>query len=634
MAREGRAIRGRRWLVAGAVALTASLPTGAHALTGGSGVAAGPAVSMYAVVTDGSNVKVEHFTAANAAAAQSIQADTASAGNEIVGVDSPVHSLDLGDPYRASQWALPDVGFPDAWPLTQGAGVTVAVVDSGVLGTHEDLAGSVLSGADFVSPGNGWNDRLGHGTFVAGLIAAHVGNGRGIAGAAPNVKILPVRVLDSGGSGTSANVAAGIVYAANHGAHVINLSLGGTGADPGERAAVDYAISKGAVVVAAAGNSGQTGSPAIYPAAFPEVLAVGAVDSHNAHAAFSNVGSYVDVVAPGVNVLSTYNGSTHSYAQGEGTSFAAPYASAAVALVEASNPKLDPVGVTSFVEGTAIDLGPRGRDAWYGAGLVSTRLLVHATAAADEGSGYWVVTANGAVHAFGGAHDYGDVAGRVSGAIVASARTPSGHGYWLASADGSVYAFGDARYAGSMNGRHLNSAIVGMASTPTGNGYYLLGRDGGIFTFGDAHFYGSTGAIHLNAPVLDMTATADGHGYWMVAGDGGIFTFGDASFHGSTGAMHLNSPAMSMTAADSGGGYWIVARDGGIFTFGVPFAGSVPNLGISGVDGVRIRAMPSGRGYLVLSGGGGVYSFGTARFFGSASASAYAPAVDLMTLGS
>jgi hypothetical protein len=529
--------------------------------------------------------------------------------------------------------------FPNAWALTKGAGVTVAVVDSGVLGNHEDLAGSVLQGTDFVNPagGNGWNDQCFHGTFVGGLIAAHVGNGLGIAGAASAVKILPVRVLDGEGDGSSANVAAGIVYSVDHGARVINLSLGGTFADPGVHAAVEYAVSKGAVVVAAAGNSGAGSdaahpSPNIYPAAFPEVIAVGAVDSFGQRASFSNIDDYVDVVAPGVSVTSTSNGSTHSYAVGDGTSFAAPYASAEVALIEATNPRLDVASVRRVVELTARDLGPAGRDRSYGYGLISSRSLFRAMSAADEGSGYWVTSADGAVRAFGAARSYGDMLHRTTSPVVASARTPSGHGYWLAAANGSVYAFGDAGFHGSMNGRALNGPIVGMAATPTGHGYYLLGRDGGIFTFGDASFYGSTGARRLNAPVLDMTATPDGHGYWMVAGDGGIFTFGDAAFHGSTGALHLNSPAMSMTAAVSGGGYWIVASDGGIFTFGVPFAGSIPNLGIDSVLGVRIRAMPSGRGYLVLSRAGGVYGFGSARFFCSTAASS--PAVDLMTLAS
>ena len=593
---------------------------------------------MYAVVPDGSSLKVVRFQAADAAAAASAEADGAGQG-EVVGIDAPVHALDLGDPLRSSQWGLDAVGFPDAWAITRGAGVTVAVVDSGVLGNHEDLAGAVLQGTDLVNPhgGNGWDDESFHGTFVAGLIAAHEGNGLGIAGAAPAVKILPVRVLDGGGNGSTANVAAGIIYSVEHGARVVNLSLGGTVADPGLEAAVEYAVSKGSVVVAAAGNSGAASdafhpSQSIYPAAFPNVIAVGAVDAFGQRASFSNIDSYVDVVAPGVSVTSTSNGSIHSYAVGDGTSFAAPYASAEVALVIATNPSLDVANVRHVIETTARDLGPAGRDTSYGYGLISSLALLHAMSNADEGSGYWVTSADGAVRAFGAARTYGDMLHRTTSPIVASARTPSGHGYWLAAADGSVYAFGDAGYHGSMNGRPLNGPIVGMAATPTGRGYYLLGRDGGMFTFGDARFYGSTGGRRLNAPVLDMTATPDGRGYWMVAGDGGIFTFGDAGFHGSTGALHLNSPAMSMTSAASGDGYWIVAGDGGIFTFGVPFAGSIPELGISSLVGVRIRAMPSGRGYLVLSRAGGIYSFGSARFFGSAAVSS--PAVDLMTLAS
>ncbi|HEY5015074.1 MAG TPA: S8 family serine peptidase [Acidimicrobiia bacterium] len=619
-------------MLAALAAFGLSVPMAVPAHAAGRSVLDRP-VAMYAVVPDGSSLKVVHFEAADGLAAQSLQARGALQG-EVVSVDSAVHALDLGDPYRAGQWALPAVGYPDAWATTKGAGVTVAVVDSGVTASHEDLTGSVLSGTDYVSPGgNGWNDQFWHGTFVAGLIAAHLGNGRGIAGAAPSVRILPVRVLDGGGSGSSSNVAAGIIYSADHGARVINVSLGGTAADPGVHLAVQYAVSKGAVVVAAAGNAGESGSPRVYPAAFPEVIAVGAIDSHDQHAAFSNVGDYVDVVAPGVGVMSTYNATTHSYAVGEGTSFSAPYVSAEVALILATNPKLDPPSVRHVVEITARDLGAPGRDNTYGYGLASTRSLLRAnTADANEGFGYWVVSADGAVRALGAAHFYGDILHRTSAPIVASARTPSGHGYWLAAADGSIFAFGDAHFYGSMHGRALNSPIVGMAATPSGHGYFLLGRDGGIFTFGDAAFHGSTGGRHLNAPVLDMTATPSGHGYWMVAADGGIFTFGDAAFHGSTGALHLNSPATSMTAANVGSGYWIVARDGGIFTFGVPFEGSVVSLGISSVVGVRIRSMPSGRGYLVLSREGGVYSFGSARFFGSATVSPAGPAVDLMTL--
>jgi subtilisin family serine protease len=627
MGRQQSTVRGRLWAIATLTTLGVIL--GLAVPAGASVAASSKPVAMFAVVPDGSSLKVVRFTAADPAVAQSLQAHAAAEG-ETVSLDSPVTALDAPDPYRSQQWALDDVAFGSAWATTKGAGVTVAVVDSGVLGSHEDLSGSVLQGTDFVSTGNGWNDQLGHGTHVAGVIAAHYGNGLGITGAAPGVKILPVRVLDAGGSGQSSNVAAGIIYAADHAARVVNLSLGGTGADSGVHAAIQYAISKGSVVVAAAGNSGESGSPRIYPGAFPEVIAVGAVDVHNARASFSNIGDYVDVVAPGVDVLSTYNGSNHAYAWGSGTSMATPYASAAVALIVAADPARDVATTRHLLESTARDLGTAGRDTSYGFGLISPRAL--RTTDANEGDGYWVTSSDGAVRAFGSAHFYGDMRGRAMSRVVASSPTATGLGYWLAAADGSVYAFGDAGFYGSMHGRSLNSPIVGMATTASGHGYYLLGRDGGIFTFGDAHFYGSTGGRHLNAPVLDMTATPDGHGYWMVAGDGGIFTFGDASFHGSTGGLRLNSPATSMTAADSGSGYWIVASDGGIFTFGVAFAGSVPSLGISSAVGVRIRAMPSGRGYLILSREGGVYTFGSARFFGSAALSPYAPAVDLMTL--
>ena len=634
MGRQRSAVSDIRGRVRAGIALAALTtlgvagPLALPATAAGSAPATAP-VPMFAVVPDGSSLKVVRFEADNGVAAQTLEAQGAATG-QVVSVDSTVHSLDTADPFRPQQWALDDVAFGSVWSTTRGAGVTVAVVDSGVLGNHEDLTGSVLSGTDFVGSGNGWNDQLGHGTHVAGVIAAHASNGLGITGAAPGVKILPVRVLDGGGSGQSSNVAAGIIYAADHGARVINLSLGGTNADAGTHAAIQYAISKGSVVLAAAGNSGEQGSPKIYPGAFPEVIAVGAVDSHNQRASFSNIGDYVDVVAPGVDTISTYKGSTSAYAFGSGTSMATPYAAAEAALIVASGTR-DVAGVRHMIEATARDLGPAGRDSSYGYGLISPRGVVRPPADANEGDGYWVTSADGAVRAFGSARFYGDMAHRSTSRVVASSATASGRGYWLAAADGSVYAFGDARFYGSMNGRHLNSPIVGMATTPSGHGYYLLGRDGGIFTFGDARFYGSTGGRRLNAPVLDMTATPDGRGYWMVAGDGGIFTFGNAAFHGSTGALHLNSPATSMTAAESGRGYWIVASDGGIFTFGVPFAGSVPSLGISSAIGVRIRAMPSGRGYLILSREGGVYTFGSARFFGSATLSPYGPAVDLMT---
>jgi hypothetical protein len=375
----------------------------------------------------------------------------------------------------------------------------------------------------------------------------------------------------------------------------------------------------------------------MYPAAYPEAIAVAAVDSNLQHPSFSNTGSYVDVAAPGVGIVSSWGSSPTAYASATGTSMAAPYASAAAALIIAAHPSLTAIQTKRALQNTARDLGPGGVDPYFGHGLISPHAALVASVpraknAGTKGKGYWVASSNGRVRAYGNAHFYGDLAGRaLSAPIVASARTPNGGGYWLAGADGSVYTFGNAKYYGSMGGRPLNSPIVGMAATPTGRGYILLGADGGIFTFGNAHFYGSTGGMHLNARVLDLAMTKNGKGYWFVAADGGVFTFGNAPFHGSTGSMQLAAPVMSMTSAANGRGYWMVAYDGGIFAFNVPFKGSMPAIRALTnsplVPTVRMRALPSGDGYYLLGVDGSVFSFGTAKFFGSAPG---AFAVDMM----
>jgi subtilisin family serine protease len=553
--------------------------------------------------------------------------------------DTPVHAT--GDPRRPEQWALDAVPYEATWSLNRGKGVTVAVIDTGVLAAHQDLWGAVVPGTDLASDaasvdpaGTGMVDPAGHGTHVAGVIAARVNNGVGIAGAAPDVRIMPVRVLDGNGSGVASDVAEGIIWAVDHGARVVNLSLGG-GESAGMQIAMQYALSKQAVVVAAAGNGYQSGNTPVYPAAYPEAIAVAAINSARAHAAFSNTGAYVDLAAPGDLIVSTYGASTTDYQYMSGTSMATPYVAAAAALVISENRSLSAARVTQILKSTASDLGAPGRDDTFGHGLVHPRAAVVAAMpplnGGTKGNGYWVVTIDGRVLPFGGARSYGDLHGRAHAPIVASARTPDGRGYWLAGSDGSVYAFGNARYYGGMYGHRLNGPIVGMAATPSGRGYFLLGSDGGIFSFGDARFRGSTGAIRLHAPVVDMTITPDGNGYWLVASDGGIFAFGNARFRGSTGGMTLAAPVRSMSAASDGRGYWMVADDGGIFAFDVRFAGSLPRiraaLGTPYVPSVRMRAVPSNDGYYILCADGSVYAFGTAKHWGSASG---AWAVDLL----
>ena len=225
----------------------------------------------------------------------------------------------------------------------------------------------------------------------------------------------------------------------------------------------------------------------------------------------------------------------------------------------------------------------------------------------------------GGVLPFGGAPNYGSLAGReLSKPVVAMAATPDGRGYWLVASDGGIFTFGDAHFYGSTGNIRLNQPIVAMAATPDGHGYWLVASDGGIFTFGDAHFYGSTGNIRLNQPIVAMAATPDGHGYWLVASDGGIFTFGDAHFYGSTGNIRLNQPIVAMAPTPDGHGYWLAASDGGIFTFGdAHFYGSTGNIRLNQPI-VAMAPTPDGHGYWLAASDGGIFTFGDAHFYGSA----------------
>ncbi len=223
-----------------------------------------------------------------------------------------------------------------AWDVSKGTGVKVAVVDSGVNAQHPDLAGRVGAGVNIVPPAGGVQDDFGHGTLVAGIIAANLGNKRGIAGIAPQAQIMPVKVLDASGGGTDAEIASGITWAADHGAKVINLSLGGPGNSDVLCAAVDTALADDAVVVAAAGND--AGETVGYPAACPGVIAVSATNDTGALTSFSSFGWRVDVAAPGFDITSTASRRrrppTRTTTE-SGTSLSAPIVAGVAALVRA-----------------------------------------------------------------------------------------------------------------------------------------------------------------------------------------------------------------------------------------------------------------------------------------------------------
>jgi subtilisin family serine protease len=239
-----------------------------------------------------------------------------------------------------------DVRALGAWDFTRGAGAVVAIVDTGVDVTHPDLAGNAIGGADFVDGGtpNDDNNPTYHGTHVAGTAAANDNNVIGIAGVAPDARILPVRVLDSGGFGDSARVASGIQYAATHGATAINLSLGGPpeANDNLMSSAIDVANNRNAVVVAAAGNEGNDNdSNPTFPCNFPQanLICVAAVNDNGGLSNFSNYGpTTVDVGAPGESILSTLGGGSGDYHFLDGTSMAAPHVSGVAALVRRGAP--------------------------------------------------------------------------------------------------------------------------------------------------------------------------------------------------------------------------------------------------------------------------------------------------------
>lgn len=276
------------------------------------------------------------------------------------------------DPYWGSMWGLTRLNAETAWATTRGSpSVKVAVVDTGVA-SHVDLpTGQILAGADKSGDGgaNGRSDGHGHGTHVAGTIVASVNNSVGVAGLAPNVTILPVKVLRSDGYGSDSGVAQGIIYAADQGADVISMSLGG-GYSSTIATATAYAISKGSLPIAAAGNSRESGSPVSYPAALPGVLSVAATASNDSYAYFSNAGTYVDIAAPGQGIWSTLPG--NQYAAWSGTSMATPHVSAVAALVMSRAAELtaSSVPIDILLTSTADDLGPPGWDVDYGAGMV------------------------------------------------------------------------------------------------------------------------------------------------------------------------------------------------------------------------------------------------------------------------
>jgi subtilisin family serine protease len=278
-------------------------------------------------------------------------------------------------------WGLAAYGIPRTWKATRGQNVTVAVLDTGIDSDHADLAGSVAEVRDFTASRGGARDGHGHGTHVAGIIAARQ-NEHGVVGVAPQCRLLIAKVLDDNGSGTSAAIAAGIDWACHEGADILSLSFGSPQPDQAMLAALDRAVEQRRYVICAAGNEGRDQS-IHYPARWPLAVAVGAVDRTGRLASFSSRGNELDICAPGESVLSTWKNG--GYARLSGTSMAAPFVSGVVALMLAAQrnsgstaPAFDQRKLLARLKETAVDAGAPGHDPQYGYGLIDPERLIAA----------------------------------------------------------------------------------------------------------------------------------------------------------------------------------------------------------------------------------------------------------------
>jgi subtilisin family serine protease len=301
------------------------------------------------------------------------------------------------DPHYTEQWGLLRIRAPEAWDLTTGDDLTIAVIDTGVDLDHPDLVGKLWTNAGeipdndldddgngYVDDSHGWDfvnadaepqDDHWHGTHVAGIAAADTDNGQGVAGVSWGARIMPLKVLDASGEGNYADVASAITYAADNGARILNLSLGGEDYSAALAEAVGYARERDCLLAAAAGNDN---GAVLYPAANDGVLAVVATTRWDKRWYGSNYGPEVDVAAPGADIYST---TLHdAYSSASGTSTATPHVSGLAALIWSVQPDLTNDEVTQAITETVRDLGPPGWDEFYGWGRIDAYQAVSSVA--------------------------------------------------------------------------------------------------------------------------------------------------------------------------------------------------------------------------------------------------------------
>ncbi|MBM4763453.1 S8 family peptidase [Bacillus sp. B15-48] len=265
------------------------------------------------------------------------------------------------------QWNLPIIGTEHGWNISRGSeDVTIAVIDTGVDLDHPDLVNRLVEGYNVLGDNSFPDDDNGHGTHVAGIIASETNNREGTAGLTWFSKIMPIKAMGTEGFGTTFDIAKGIIWAVDHGADVLNLSLGNYKESNVLEKAIQYAYNHNVVIIAAAGNDA-TKQPS-YPAAYPEVLSVSAVSIDGSLAEFSNYGNYINISAPGEYIPSTYF--NEQYAALSGTSMAAPHVAGLAGLIKSTNRDLTNKEIMKIIQTSAIDLGKRGRDDQFGYGMI------------------------------------------------------------------------------------------------------------------------------------------------------------------------------------------------------------------------------------------------------------------------
>jgi subtilisin family serine protease len=376
--------RAIRLVVSAALGLVTALATAASAgntATGSTSSTGGVLVSYRADVSGSDQAALEHangatrvdtiddikavvLSVAPGAEQHVIDALTRSGKATYAEVDATAHAtagntgtaggVTPNDTYWSSQWGPAKINAPTAWQTTTGSSsVIVADVDTGIDFSHADLAGKTVAGYDFINNDSNPADDNGHGTSTAGIIAADTNNASGIAGMCWQCKIMPVKALDAGGSGSYAAIANAITWATDHGAQIINLSLGGSADSSTLHNAVIYARNHGALLVAAAGNNGTTNYN--YPGGYPETLSVAATQSTDKLYSWSSYGSWVDVAAPGCDYATALGGGYN--ANFCGTSAATPVVTGLAALLKSANSAITAASMMSTLESTATSIG-------------------------------------------------------------------------------------------------------------------------------------------------------------------------------------------------------------------------------------------------------------------------------------